>query len=197
MEDEYSSARRTLLLTGAVVGFIGLLIPGLYGASYTPPAGSPYASINLHNLAGFSGFGGSAVYNGFDGPVSFHTTFIGLVVAGIVALVARVVNFENALWIFTVKGVSLLGLTWSAVTFIWAFRDNLTPAAMRAKFVSDLGGGKSAVAASQYLHASLGAGSLILFFGLLTAYAGVSPKIGCSLLALCIIAFVILYFVSN
>jgi hypothetical protein len=77
-------------------------------------------------------------------------------------------------------------------TFIWAFRFNRTPPAVTAAFVKDLGGGKAAVAASHYLTGQLGFGALILFFGMLVAFAGVMPRVGCALLTLFVVAFVVL-----
>jgi hypothetical protein len=47
-----SSARGKFLIAGSVIGFIGFVIPGLYGVGYNPPPHSRYAKIQLDQLKG-------------------------------------------------------------------------------------------------------------------------------------------------
>ena len=208
-----SRGRGLFLIAGGVITGLGLVIPGLYGVSFSPPAGSRYAAIDLARLAGFSaaavGNSQSAVYNGFGGPVSFVATQVADLVMLIVGIVVAVRNVEVSSAQSTVLRagqaaqfvvhkhivLKLSAIGAAAITvgnFIWAFRFNETPPAITRLFVADLGGGQNAVAASHYLSGSLGAGTVLLFFGLLIGFAGAFPRIGCSVL----LGFVALFIVG-
>jgi hypothetical protein len=50
------------MVAGSVIGFLGLLIPGVYGVSYDPPPGAGYPDDGDPRLRGFS-----SVFNGFNG----------------------------------------------------------------------------------------------------------------------------------
>jgi len=154
------STRGGFLIAGSIIAFIGFLLPVLYGVSYTPPADSAAASINIAALPGFGGSFSSAsagVYNGFSGPVDFHDTLIAIIVSFGLGLSARVFDIEH--------GISLvknLHHTASALTqvfivgqFVWKFRSGGTPPEIIQKFIADLGGSPSAIAASHYLSGSL------------------------------------------
>ena len=205
--DMTNKGKSAWLIAGAIVGLIGFWIPGVYGVGFSPPAGSPYAKINLGSLPGFGGGALSvvgahgAVYNGYSGPVDFHLTLIALLVIGVVGLAGRMWNlktetgFKIAHYLgYTVKIGSILLIVGE---FIWAFRFDRTPPAITDAFVRALGGGPSAVAASQYLSGSLGLGALIMFFGLLLATVGIAPKIGCAIVSLFVISFVVLLVAAN
>jgi hypothetical protein len=52
---ESSKARGSVLIAGAVIGFVGFIIPGLYGVLWAPPDGTRYAKLSLQTLKGFGG----------------------------------------------------------------------------------------------------------------------------------------------
>lgn len=208
-----SKSRGIFLIVGGVIGGLGLLIPGLYGVSFDPPANTTYANVDLTKLGGFSSAPvigqDSAVYNAFGGPVNFAATQVAVLVMLAVGIlvVALKIDVEAAertaqkagnVLGYIVHGhivVKLSAIGSAAVVianFIWGFRFNRTPPAITQAFVADLGGGKSATTAAQYLSGSLGLGALILFFGLLLGFAGAFPRIGCSVLLLLVAAFIVL-----
>jgi hypothetical protein len=213
-----SKTRGGFLIAGGLIAALGLLIPGLYGVSFDPPANSPYAKIDLSHLNGFAAAavssGDSAVYNGFGGPVSFAASQLAVLVMLAVGILVvwlkidiaqaekavqrsgKAITFllhKHVLFkLFTVLSAAvILG------NFIWGFRFNRTPPALTQRFVADLGGGQFATTAAHYLSGSLGLGALILFFGLLIGFAGAFPRIGCSVLLLLAATFVVLFIVSN
>jgi hypothetical protein len=178
-----SSTRGKFLIVGAVIGFIGFVIPGLYGVGYDPPAGSPYARISLATLKGFRGSlstANDAVFNGFGGPDSFHWAFVALGTMIALGLLAHVVDFNAAAKIlrYTHHALSLTSVLVVVGSFIWAFRYNHVPPAVTHLFIADLGGGPNAVAASHYLQGQLGFGTLILGLGFLIGLFGISALLG-------------------
>lgn len=191
-----SSTRGKLLIIGSVIGFIGFAIPGLYGVGYNPPARSSYARINLGHLKGFaSSLSGprDAVFNGFGGPDNFHWAFIALGTMAVLGLLAHVIDFEDASLILKVfhHSLSLLSTLVVLGSFIWAFRYNHVPPVVSKLFISDLGGGPHAAAASRYLQGQLGFGTLILGFGLLLGLYGASAVLG-AIMTLAVIVLIVL-----
>jgi hypothetical protein len=192
-----SSARGKFLIAGSIIGFVGFVIPGLYGVGYSPPSGSPYAQINLGSLNGFRGSlsgPSDAVFNGFGGPVNFHFALIALATMAVLGLVAHVMDIDNAARIlrYAHQGLALLSTLVVLGSFIWAFRYNHVPPAVSSLFVKDLGGGTQARAASHYLQGQLGLGALILGFGLIVGLYGVSALLGGAVTVLVIILAVLI-----
>ena len=192
-----SSTRGKLLIAGSVIGFIGFAIPGLYGVGYDPPAGSSYARIDLGQLKGFQGSLSDprdAVFNGFGGPEDFHWAFIALGTMAVLGFLAHIIDFDDASLIlkFFHHGLSLVSTLVVLGSFIWAFRYNHAPPAVNSLFVSDLGGGPRALAASHYLQGQLGFGTLILGFGLLLGLYGVSALVGVVMTLLVIVLIVLI-----
>jgi hypothetical protein len=192
-----SSTRGKLLIIGAIIGFIGFVIPGLYGVGYAPPSKSSYAKISLGQLKGFRGsLSGprDAVFNGFSGPNNFHWAFIALGTMVVLGLLAHIIDFDTAGRIlrYTHHGLSLLSSLIVLGSFIWAFRYNHVPPAVTNLFVSDLGGGPRAVAASHYLQGQLGFGTLILGFGMLVGLYGVSALLGGAMTLLVILLIILI-----
>lgn len=190
-----SSTRGGFLIAGSIVALIGFGISGMYGVGYNPPAHSAAASINVGKLEGFGGPFSSAsggVYSGFGGPVDFHLTLVAIVIMFGLGLFALKFDIEQgiALLRWTHHGASISTGLFITGQFIWAFRFGGTPPGIAQKFIADLGGSQSAIAASHYLSGELGLGALILFFGLLLGSVGAFPKTGCTLLALFCLAFV-------
>lgn len=212
-----SKTRGGFLVAGGLIAGLGLLIPGLYGVSFDPPANSPYAKIDLSHLDGFSTAISSstgAVYNGFGGPVDFAASQLAVLImlaVGILVVwlkidivdaqkVVRKTGKVAGLLLHKHVLFKLSTILTAAVilgNFIWGFRFNRTPPALTQRFVTDLGGGQSATAAAHYLSGSLGLGALILLFGLLIGFAGAFPRIGCSILLLLAATFIVLLIVSN
>lgn len=179
-----SAARGKVLIVGAAIAFIAFVLPGLYGVAYAPPAGTPYASIRIDALAGFGGGLSGAtggVYNGFQGPFDFQKTLWVIIVLLLQGLLAQRIDFDTAgtlirrifYWVIPL-GTAVLALG----QFVWAFRYDHLPQAVTDRFISDLGGGQQAIAASQYLHGELGASTLLLGLGLIVAYYGVKARTG-------------------
>lgn len=192
-----SNIRGWFLIIGSVIALVGFTLPVLYGVAYTPPAHSALANINVGALPGFGGVltdSGGGVYNGFAGPADFHDTFIAILVSFGLGLFALVFNIENGISVIKNLHHSASALTQVYVvgSFIWKFRSGGTPPEIIQKFVADLGGSASAIAASHYLSGSLGGGTLILFFGFLVATVGYASWWGCLLLFAAILLFVIL-----
>jgi hypothetical protein len=192
-----SSARGKCLIAGAIIGFIGFVIPGLYGVAYAAPPGSPYARISLATLKGFSGsMSGAtdAVYNGFSGPDSFHWAKIALITMAVLGILAHLIDLSTAtkLLRYTHHTLSLTSALVLVGSFIWAFRYNHVPSAVTRLFISDLGGGPHAVAASHYLQGQLGLSTLILGFGFLVGLYGISAVLGAAATLLIIILGVLI-----
>jgi hypothetical protein len=192
-----SSTRGKFLIVGSVIGFIGFVIPGLYGVGYDPPPGSPYAKIDLGNLKGFRGFlsgPNDALFNGFNGPDNFHFAFAALGTMAVLGFLAHIIDIEDAAKIlrYTHHALSLVTTLIVLGSFIWAFRYNHLPPAVSNLFITDLGGGPRAVAASHYLQGQLGFGALILGFGLLVGLYGVSVLLGGAVTLLVIILIVLI-----
>jgi hypothetical protein len=192
-----SSARGKLLIVGAAVGFIGFVIPGLYGVAYDPPPKSSYANINLGQLKGFRGSlsgKNDAVFNGFSGPDSFHWAFVALATMVVLGFLAHIIDIEDAGKVlrYTHHGLSLLSSLIVLGSFIWAFRYNHVPSAVTNLFISDLGGGPHAIAASHYLQGQLGFGTLILGFGMLIGLYGASALVGLAFTLLIVILIILI-----
>jgi hypothetical protein len=192
-----SSTRGKFLITGSIIGFIGFVLPGLYGVGYSPPSSSPYARINLGSLKGFRGSlsgANDAVFNGFGGPVNFHFAFIALATMAVLGLLAHVMDIDSAARIlrYTHHGLALLSTLIVLGSFIWAFRYNHVPPAVSSLFIQDLGGGTRAVAAQHYLQGQLGLGALILGLGLIVGLYGVSALLGGATSVLVIILAVLI-----
>jgi hypothetical protein len=192
-----SSTRGKFLIVGAIIGFIGFVIPGLYGVAYDPPAHSRYARIQLNQLPGFKGAVSSpndAVFNGFGGPASFHYALVALGAMVLLGFLAHMIDFEDAATIvrFIFKGFSLLSSLIVLGSFIWAFRGNHLPGAVTSLFVHDLGGGPHAVAASHYLQGQLGFGTLILGLGFLIGLYGTSLAVGGAMTLVIVILIVLI-----
>jgi hypothetical protein len=153
----------------------------------------------LKDFGGGIGIGNGAVFNGFGGPVNFHPTLISLIALTIVGFAGLLWDVQNAVKVarYVHHSVAAAALLTPVVQFIWEFRYDRTPAAIRDAFVADRGGGQNAIAASQYVHGELGLGTLILAFGLLVAGVGVSPRIGWSLLGVSVAGFVVLVALSS
>ncbi|WP_328442433.1 hypothetical protein [Amycolatopsis sp. NBC_00438] len=197
-----SKTRGGFVIAGSVIGFLGFVLPSLYGATYEPPPGSPLAHVVLTGLKDFGGGvggGNFAVFNGFAGPVNFHPTLYSLIALTLIGIVGLNWNIDNATLIAKVAGysVSAVAMLWPIAQFIWEFRYDRTPATIRDVFVADLGGGQNAVTAAQYVHGELGLGTLILAFGLLVAGVGVKPIVGWPLLGVTVTGFVVLVAVSS
>jgi hypothetical protein len=191
-----SATRGKFLIAGAVIGFVGFIIPGLYGVGYNPPAGSAYARISLNQLPGFKSSLSSpndAVFNGFGGPADFHWAFVALCTMAVLGILAHFMDFEHASKVLTYlhHGLALVSSLVVLGSFIWAFRSNHLPQAVTDLFIKDLGGGEQAKAAAHYLQGQLGFGTLILGFGLLVGLYGVSALVGCGFTIL-IITLIIL-----
>ena len=191
-----SNIRGWFLIIGSVIAIIGFTLPVLYGVSYSPPAHSAAASINILALPGFGG-GIGGVYNGFSGPVDFHDTLIAIIVSFGLGLFALVFDIEEGIpWVKNLHHTaSSLTQVFIVGTFIWKFRSGGTPPEIIQKFIADLGGSPSAIAASHYLSGSLGGGTLILLFGFLVGIVGYASWWGCLLLfAACLVfAALLLY----
>ena len=192
-----SATRGKFLIVGAVIGFLGFLIPGLYGVGYNPPAGSPYATIKLNQLPGFkSSFStpNDAVFNGFGGPADFHWALVALGTMAVLGILAHFIDFENASKIlkYLHHGLSLVSSLLILGSFIWAFRGDHLPQAVTNLFVKDLGGGPRAQAAAHYLQGQLGFGTIILGLGFLIGLYGVALLIGCGFTILIIILIILI-----
>ena len=180
-----SNIRGWFLIIGGVIAIIGFTLPVLYGVSYSPPAYSAAASIDIAALPGFGGAFSDAnggVYNGFSGPLDFHDTLIAIIVLFGLGHFALKFDIEHGLpW------VKYLHHTASAATqvfivglFIWEIPLlEVTPPEIIQKFIADLGGSPSAIAASHYLSGLLGGGTLILLFGFLVGTVGYASWWGC------------------
>jgi hypothetical protein len=192
-----SSTRGKFLLVGSVIGFIGFVIPGLYGVAYSPPAHSRYASIKLNQLKGFRGAVSTpndAVFNGFGGPAHFHYALVALGTMVVLGVLAHMVDFDNAAKIlrFLHHGLSLVSSLVVLGSFIWAFRGNHLPAEVTNLFIKDLGGGHRAIVASHYLQGQLGFGTIILGLGFLVGLYGSSAIIGAAFTVLIIILIILI-----
>lgn len=192
-----SAARGKFLIVGAVIGFIGFIIPGLYGVGYNPPAGSSYAKISLNQLPGFKSSlsnPNDAVFNGFGGPADFHWAFVALCTMAVLGVLAHVMDIDNASKVlkFLHHGLSLASSLVILGSFIWAFRGDHLPQAVVNLFVKDLGGGAQANAAAHYLQGQLGFGTLILGFGFLVGLYGVSAVVGCLFTVVIIILIILI-----
>ncbi|MFC1408613.1 hypothetical protein ACEZCY_04870 [Streptacidiphilus sp. N1-12] len=191
-----SRARAGFLMGGSGFALLWLAFPGLYGIDYSPPAHSAAAAVDLTKLKDFKGTVSSptgGVFNGFSGPADFHGAFIAICVMFGIGLLVMVtgIDIEDAVGLAKVLKLGDIGAKIFVVaTFIWGFFFNHTPNEIRATFVRDLGGGPAAVADSKYLTASLGLGTLLLFFGLLVGFIGISPAGGCALVSLFVLSFI-------
>ena len=147
-----SNIRGWFLIIGSVIAIIGFTLPVLYGVSYSPPAHAAAASIDIAALPDFGGAFSDAsggVYNGFSGPVDLHDTLIAIIVLFGLSLFALKFDIEHG-----IPWVKYLHHTASAVTqvfivgmFIWKFRSRGAPPEIIKKFIADLGGSSSAIAA--------------------------------------------------
>jgi hypothetical protein len=195
-----SNIRGWFLIIGSIIAFIGFTLPVLYGVSYSPPAHSAAASINIAALPGFGGafsFAGGGVYNGFSGPVDFHDTLIAIILSFGLGLFALKFDIEHGIpWVkYLHHTASALAQVFIVGQFIWKFRSGGTPPEIIQKFIADLGGTPSAIAASHYLSGLLGGGTLILLFGFLVGTVGYVSWWGCLLLfAACLVFAVLLLY---
>lgn len=192
-----SNIRGWFLIIGSIIAIIGFTLPVLYGVGYTPPVHSAAASINVGALPGFGGAfsdAGGGVYNGFSGPVDFHGTLIAILVSFGLGLFALMFDIEHGISLvkYFHHTASALTQVFIVGTFIWKFRSGGTPPEVIQKFIADLGGSSSAIAASHYLSGSLGGGALILLFGFLVGTVGYISWWGCLLLILACLVFVAL-----
>ena len=190
-----SRTRGGFLIAGSIIAFIGFIIPGLYGVSYDPPAQSVASHITLSTLTSFNGlftFARGGVYNGFSGPIDLHTTLIAIIVTGVLGFFAEAIDLDKAVaWIKnTHPALSVGSQLYSIGSIIWQFRSDETPSQITQKFITTLGGGQPAIAASHYLSASLGLGFLIVFVGFLVGSVGAYSRVGCTLLILFCLLFV-------
>jgi hypothetical protein len=192
-----SATRGKFLIAGAIIGFLGFIIPGLYGVGYNPPAGSPYAKISLNQLPGFKSSlsnPNDAVFNGFGGPANFHWALVALCTMAVLGLLAHFIDFNDAakLLKYIHHGLSLASSLVILGSFIWAFRGNHLPQAVTDLFIKDLGGGTQAKAAAQYLQGQLGLGTLILGLGFLIGLYGTSAVVGCAFTILIVILIILI-----
>jgi hypothetical protein len=192
-----SATRGKFLIVGAVIGFLGFIIPGLYGVGYNPPAGSVYAKISLNQLQGFRSSlsnPNNAVFNGFGGPANFHWALVALCTMAILGILAHFMDFETASKVlkYLHHGLALVSSLVILGSFIWAFRSNHLPQAVTDLFIKDLGGGAQAQTAAHYLQGQLGLGALIMGLGFLVGLYGVSVLVGGGFTILIIILIILI-----
>ncbi len=197
-----NDVRGRFLIWGSIIAFVGFLIPGLYGVNYAPPTGFNPQSIDFSKLKDFNGaLSGTngGVYNGFGGPVDLHPTLYAIIISAILGFIAFRVDLDRAIavsknavsYIPLLKGASISAQLLSLVQLVWGFRNNMIPTEIMQKFITDLGNNQQAIKTAHYLQASLGFGTLIMIFGLLIAFVGITPRVGCALVVGSIALFII------
>lgn len=183
------------MVAGSVIGFIGLLVPGMYDVSYHPPPGAGYPDDDDPRLRGFDD-----VFNGFNGPYNFEKVIWPLAFLALLGFVAplayseavRVANrYVGLLLHLSHFSLSVIAAVSALALFIWDYRWDFTPQSIRDAFVIRLGGGDEAVDASYFVSSSLGAATLVVLLGALVgivgALAGVTRWIAVGLIVLILV----------